>query len=477
MFIEDRIHAYVKHYTAAPQWVKTMAGGIYSVLPPALRYGRAYGRFMADIRQSSDPSLFQPQAQARLLQTLRHAANTVPAHAHMKAEAARDRSGLELLAQFPLLEKADFKANTARYLSSAMPASTHLMAYTGGSTSVPMKLYLEKSVSRSKDFAYNSTFDHLSGVGRGDIILALRGRTVPGSERPDGPIWMFDPIKRYLHLSSDHLEPKHMQRYLGALRKWKPTFVHAFPSALVPLFRWLHENDGHDVLQRLRGVQLFSENVYDHQLEFLGSVLNCPVLLDYGHSERAVKAISLKEDSRYFFWPLYGKVELVDRHGKPITQPGVLGEIVATGFDNRVMPLVRYRTGDLAMWSARPNTTRPGFDVVDKLEGRVQEFLVCSDHRLISIATIGAAHFEQLSGSDLMQFEQSEPGRAKLLVVSPVALASGVADQLRAGILEKTQGGLDVEVLRVERIARTVTGKHPLLVQRIDLSGYLGARI
>lgn len=478
MPIEDIVHPFLKFYTAAPQWVKSSLGHVYSMAPTRLRYGAKYDEFQAEINRCNDPAWTARRADEKLLATLRWAIETVPAYAHLKSALAEVRDASDatrLLAAFPLLEKESLKADSTRYLSTRMGPETHLMAFTGGSTSVPMKLYLEKYVSRSKDFAYNSTFDTVAGVGSGDVILALRGRSVPGAGKPGGSLWMYDPIKRYLHLSSDHLEAQYMPGYVEAIARWKPTIVHAFPSALVPLAHWLKANPAPEIVARIRAVQLFSENVYDYQVELIREVFGCPVLLDYGHSERAVKAISLPEDSRYFFWPLYGKVELVDNAGRSITEPGVLGEIVATGFDNRVMPLIRYRTGDLAMWSKSPNTIRPGFAVVERIEGRLQEFLVCRDHRLVSICTIGAAHFEQLASADMMQFEQDAPGKATLKVMSETELTPRARAALAAGVLAKTQGGLDIEIVRVDGIPRTGSGKHKLLVQRLDLSGYLGA--
>jgi phenylacetate-CoA ligase len=474
MPIEDVVHPLLKFYTASPQWIKSALGHLYARAPARLRYGVKYDEFVAEIARSDDRAWLARRADEKLLATLQLAADTVPAYAALRGELARDVAPAELLARFPLLTKQAIKASPDAYLSQSMGPHTHLMTYTGGSTSVPMKIYLEKYVSRSKDFAYNSAFDHVAGIGRGDIILALRGRTVPGANS-GGPLWMYDPIKRYLHLSSDHLEPPYMPGYLAALRKWKPTFIHAFPSALLPLARWLEAHPDPEITGRFRAIQLFSETIYDHHVDLLRRVFGCPVLFDFGHSERAVKAISLPHDPRYFFWPLYGHIELLDADGNPIHQPGVLGEIVATGFDNRVMPLIRYRTGDLAMWSSAPNSTRPGFAVVERIEGRLQEYLVCRDHRLVSIATIGAAHFEQLADAERMQFEQSEPGHAVLNVLSTTELTPKMRDAFIAGIRTKTQGGLTVEIRHVDQIARTVSGKHKVVQQHLDISRYLGA--
>jgi len=74
-----------------------------------------------------------------------------------------------------------------------------------------------------------------------------------------------------------------------------------------------------------------------------------------------------------------------------------------------------------------------------------------------------------------MQFEQHEAGRARLKVVSRDELPGQVKAALADGIRKKTQNGLEIEVVRVDDIPRTRIGKHRLLVQHLDISGYLGA--
>lgn len=475
MPIEDWIHPLLKHYTAAPQWVKTLVGNTYTAIPIGVRYGRKAPEFLAEIT-ITDPALLRKRASNKLLAVLDAATQHVPAYQHLRdIVTASELSPMEMLKRFPLVTKQELKANLDAYVSKGLPESLRMATFTGGSTSVPMKLYWHRHVTRPKSFAYNGEFDRIAGIGDTDVTLALRGRSVPGAGEPGKALWMFDPIKRYLHLSSDHLEPEHMPAYVEAIKQWKPTYIHAFPSAITPLAKWLEAHPEPSITQRIKCIQLFSENIYDYQVELLKRVFSCEVLCDFGHSEGAIKAISLPGDPRYFFWPLYGYVELVDFDGEAITEPGVLGEIVATSYDNMVMPLIRYRTGDMAMWTSKPNTLRPGFQVVDRIEGRLQEFLVCRDHRLVSICTIGAAHFEQLADADRMQFEQHEAGRATLRVISREELSASTKAALADGIRKKTQGGLDVEVVRVEDIARTRIGKHRLLVQHLDISGYLGA--
>jgi phenylacetate-CoA ligase len=199
------------------------------------------------------------------------------------------------------------------------------------------------------------------------------------------------------------------------------------------------------------------------------------VLRGYGHTERVLLAATMPDDDRYFFWPLYGHLELVDPAGEAITEPGVLGEIVGTSFDNSVMPFIRYRTGDFGAWSASPHPELPGYPVLERIEGRLQEFVVCNDERLISVCTLGAAHFSQLAEVEAIQYEQCKPGHLVLKIVSRKDLAADTVRKVSQAVADKTQGGCEVAISRVPSIVRTGRGKQQMLIQHLDISGYLGA--
>jgi phenylacetate-CoA ligase len=475
MSVEDAIYPLLSAYTKAPQWVKSAVGGVYSAIPLSWRRGAAYGQFR-NVLADHDAIRVSNYARHQLGETLRWAVTSVPAYRGLASVEDCLRQPEQVLAAMPLVSKSEIKADLSRYLSDAMPVSARLKTFTGGSTSEPMMFYLHKGVTRAREYAFMDDFHARVGLADQDVMLALRGRTVPSAGKPGGRLWMYEPIKRQLILSSDHLEPEFMPEYIGALRKWRPTFIDAFPSAIYPLARWLEEHPEPDVTGCIKGVLLYSENVYGYQMELLRRVFTCPVLKHYGHSERVLMAASMPDDERCFFWPQYGRVELVDEHKESITEPNVLGEIVGTSFDNRVMPFVRYRTGDMAMWSEKPgHPALPGYPVVERIEGRLQEFLVCRDHRLISICTMGAAHFDELASVDVIQYEQRVPGHFMLKVVTASPLHEEAKARIQRAVLEKTQGGCSAEVVEVQEIPRTVSGKHRMLVQHLDIGSYLWA--
>lgn len=475
MGFEDRIYPLLSLYIKSPQWVKSTLGRAYLVLPTLLRRGGHYRRFVAEAEQR-DPAALAALARGKLGATLAWALDTVPfyqPYRHLRAQLAVDPYAV--LAQLPLVGKPALKADLQQYLSTAMPPSRQLPTFTGGSTAHPMLFHLHKGISRAKEYAFMDSFHRRVGLGERDVVLALRGRSVPSAGRPGGALWMYEPIKRQLILSCDHLERANMADYVAAIRTWRPTYIQAYPSALHPLARWLKEHPAPDVTAAIRGIMLYSENLYDGQLALLREVFDCPVLCHYGHSERVLMAASMPDDDRCFFWPQYGHVELVDGHGRPVTQPGMLGELVGTGYDNRVMPFVRYRTGDMAILSERAHPDLPGYFAVERIEGRLQEFLVCHDRRLISICTMGAAHFDDLADVAMIQYEQHQPGQFVLKVVAAQPLAAAVRTRIERAVVAKTQGGCRVEVREVPHIARTGNGKHRMLIQHLDISNYYGA--
>ncbi len=474
--VEDLIYPLLKTYIASPQWVKHSVGWAYSAVPVRFRYGSAYRQFQNDSVAAMEPEDLQWQINRKLMQVLQWASLTVPAYRKFEKLIDPDAAPEVLLKQFPLIGKADIKADSERFLSTAISARQRLKTFTGGSTANPMMFYLQKNISRPKEYAFMDAFHNRIGLGQPDIVLALRGRTVPTAREQGGRLWMYEPIKRQLILSSDHLEPAYMPQYVQALREWRPTFIQAFPSALFPLAKWLAEHPEPDITDRMRGVMLYSENVYGFQMDLFREVFVCPVLKHFGQSERVLMAASMPDDERYFFWPQYGHFELVDSDGNAITQPGVLGEIVGTSFDNQAMPFIRYRTGDMAMLSDRPrHPLLPKYPVVERIEGRMQEFLVCRDHRLVSITTMGAAHFDELALVDAIQYEQREPGHFILNVVSRRPLDEKARRNIAHAVEVKTQSGCSAEVRTVGEIPRTERGKHRMLIQYLDVSAYLGA--
>ena len=473
--IEDLLHPFLGRYLGSPAWLKASAGRAYSLLPPRVRLGPAYETFRRQIEDTEGTAGALTLGLRKLEATLRCALETVPAYQRHRGLLNGRRDPREILERLPIVDKLDIKHHPERYLSTAMPETAQLPMFTGGSTRNPMQFFLQKHVSRPREFAFIQSFRDRVGANPGELILALRGRSVPSAATPGGKLWMVEPIRRQLILSSDHLEERFMPQYAKALARHRPRFIEAFPSALFPLARWLAANPVPEFTDGLEGVMLYSENVFEFQMAKFREVFHCPIVRHYGQSERVLMAATLPGDDRYFFWPQYGHLELVDAAGRAVRKPGQLGFVVGTSFDNAVMPFVRYRTGDLAMLCERGHPALPGYPACERIEGRLQEFVVCRDERLVSITTLGVGHFPELAAVEAIQYEQHQPGEVVLKVVAHPRLGPSQVEHIARAVREKMQGGCDVRIEHVDHIPRTDRGKFRMLVQNIDIRRYFGA--
>lgn len=95
----------------------------------------------------------------------------------------------------------------------------------------------------------------------------------------------------------------------------------------------------------------------------LETVYGCPVIDTYGTTETGVIGYTAPDAPGFSLLPTDLYVEIVDESGRPVPE-GEPGEICVTGGRNPYLPLLRYRTGDVARlaWS-----DPPGADPVPRL--------------------------------------------------------------------------------------------------------------
>ena len=141
-----------------------------------------------------------------------------------------------------------------------------------------------------------------------------------------------------------------------------------------------------------------------------------------------------------------------------------------------VMPFIRYRTNDYAVVADTPPRPERGFDVVERIEGRLQEFFVTHDERLIRVGNLYLARFSDFDPIEDMQYFQERPGELILRVVAGSTLPEDYCRELAGALREKMQNGCNVTIVQVASIERTRAGKRITIDQRLDIARYLQAR-
>src|SRR5882724_7651720 len=410
MSLEDQLYPLLPIYHRLPQGIRSAIGSVYRRLPHAWRYGARYGQFkkLATAGETWSVDEVQNYQLRQLRAVLHHAASHCPYYqrtfmrAGFRPENLHDPADLK---DCPLLEKQHLLEHLSEMVSTEIPASRRLYITTGGSTGVPVGFYLQRGVSRPKEQAFLDAMWRRAGYFAGARLAVIRGHVT--SSRAAGRIAAYDATRDWLLLSSYHLTPERLPEYLETIEKFKPDFLHAYPSAALQLAEYLDQS-GQTWRSPLRGVLCGSERLTLPQKRLLERVFKCRTYRWYGHSERVVLAGEGATSELFYFFPQYGFVEF-----GPINSDG-LCEVIGTSFHNLAMPLVRYRTGDYVRL-ADPRIDGPlefPWPAAADIAGREQEFLVSATNRRISLTAFNM-HDTTFDGLYAVQFYQDQPGIAE----------------------------------------------------------------
>lgn len=474
MALEDKLYPLLRLYDRFPESIRNGLGRVYRALPDSIKWGKAFRQFSnlaLDCRAWPAPKIrrFQTDELSTQIHTVW---NHCPRYREVFTKAGlspEDFRSLEDLQKFPFLEKADLQNHLEGLTNQSLPSKSRLYITTGGSTGVPVGFYLQRGVSRPKEQAFLEAMWARVGYHQAARVAVIRGHVT--SPRSAGSIHLLDTTRGWLLLSSYHLESDRLAEFLRLLEDFHPQFLHIYPSAALKLASLL-KSAGIPWRIPLSSLLCGSERLNDPQKRMLEEFFGCPVFRWYGHSERAALAGEGRNSSLFYFWPTYGYVEF----GEPDDEG--LCEIIATSFHNRVMPLIRYRTGDkVRLHSARsvsPET--PDINILapevwgctEDFAGRSQEFLITSSGREISLTAFNM-HDDIFDGLYAVQFRQIHPGEAEFCYVPSPAFDPARARMILERIRQKTGDDLVVSLRQVNETEKTSAGKHKWLVSNLGI--------
>src|SRR5690625_7054778 len=108
---------------------------------------------------------------------------------------------------------------------------TTLFRSTGGTMCEHLNFYIQKGINRTKEITHLNDLWSRIGFNHNDLRMVFRAGNIHNA-KVDNRYW-YDPIKNRLFASSFHLSPDDVELYVSLLNKYKPKFIHVYPSTLV----------------------------------------------------------------------------------------------------------------------------------------------------------------------------------------------------------------------------------------------------
>lgn len=406
----------------------------------------------------------------RLRALLNHAYRHVPYYHNLFNKhhiRPADIHSLEDLQMIPVTTRADVHQNVEAFIPANVDRKKLHTVHTGGTTGVPLTIYYD-ALTHAQEEAFRIRQWRWAGYRQGDRVLVLRDDFY-GRRGPQGALikWDYETTHNALILSTFHLNQAVMPEYIRMIREFQPQYIDAFSSALGILAIHMKEQGVEDI--RVRAVFLESETIYPWQRKLIQEQFGCYVYGAYGNSERAMDAVECEQHDGYHHCMEYGIIEILDERGYPVTKEGAAGVVTGTGLNTFCMPMIRYRTDDIAYYTSRRCSCGRDTPLIAHIEGRTQDVIVTRNDELVPV---GVLHIRALAYQKLRQFQfhQDTKGELTIRVIPGPMFGEEDAKVILEELNEQFHGQMTTKLIYVEDIPRTARGKYRFMDQELRLS-------
>jgi phenylacetate-CoA ligase len=447
-------------YRRAPIPVQHAMATGYGLREVGRRYTGSFRRLVAELEASEWRSADELAADqlVRLRRQLTWCGEEIPHYRRQFAELGfdpRDLGSVADLAQLPLVEKEHVRADP----ESFRPDRTTLKVVaqtTGGTTGTPLRYWATLDAVRFNYAVYEARCRRWAGTRFGDRVASLHGQPIVPAEDQEGPFWRRNLAFNQLYFSVYHLNHRTLPSYVDAMARFDPVLVVGYTSAVHRIAT--HLLDAGQVGRiRPRAVMVSSETLTASARADMEAAFGCRVFNSYSLGE-LVAYVSECQEGRLHVHTEYGVVEL---------EEGASGtEIVATGLINDAMPLVRYRTGDLATGSDEACPCGRGLPVLSDLRGRADDVVHTPEGAVVGPAPMSLA-FQRVSHLRRSQVVQDDPSRLLVRLEPAPEFTEDDRAFLDAELRKRLGTTIAIDYEMVDAFDRTSGGKERLIISTV----------
>lgn len=461
-------------YLASPIWAQQAMVGTYGWWWYRRRFGRSFGGLVAELKAREHWTAEQFRAlQEERLRKLFIAARRSPYYRQVFAEAGINPglAPFAALGRMPILSKETLRTTPQGLLTQNPPPRGTITFKSSGTTGTPTEIYytrdfhaLEMAIPEARNLSW-------AGVSHHDRRVMFGVRKVCRFEQRRPPFWRFSPAENMAYASIYHLSSRFLPHYLEFLRSYRPTVIMGYPSALNTVASYALSLQDHG-LPPAKAVFTTSETITADARERIEAAFQCRIYDRYCAVEMSLFA-SQCEYGRYHVSPEVGIIEIVDADGKE-APPGAMGEVICTGLQNTLQPLIRYRIGDIARWAIDQHChCGRAMRILESIDGRFEDICYTSDGRqMLRFDTL----FKGIKNVREAQVVQETLGLFTVYVVPANGFSAHEMGTIKEN-MEMHAGKVRVVVTPVNAIQRSSSGKFRAVVCNLspaDKSRFLG---
>ena len=355
----------------------------------------------------------------------------------------------EILEDMPIVTSLDISYNIDFYISKEYKEKNSYFASTGGTGTGrnPTKVLLAND-SYGIEWAHIlHMWSYLGYNKRNDLKLTLREKNLK-----DNKIIEYNPIYNELVVDPFKIKEGNIKRFVDEIKQYNFTFIHGYPSFVKEFMEYFKE---YNYRPKLIGILLGSEGATLEDKQAIGDFFNARVLHWYGLTERVTLAADFGCNNVYKVYTSYGYPRIVD------------GELIATTFVNKALPLINYKTGDGAEIMEDEHHL-----YIKNLKGREgKDFIYVNKHKKIPLLCI-TLNPEINNRILFYQTVQNEFGKIEIKLLPKPREKDELINALQslgknATTLKDSGLNIDFKIVTDKEIQRSYRGKLIQLIQNL----------
>jgi phenylacetate-coenzyme A ligase PaaK-like adenylate-forming protein len=286
----------------------------------------------------------------------------------------------EDIKKFPILDKEILRDQFANLKSTAFE-DKYFENTSGGSTGEPV-VFLQDIVHSEKGKAAKILFDEWAGRKDGEKKIKLWGSErdiLEGSQGINGLI--NTNLLNIILLNSFRMSEKDMKKYVEIINKEKPKIIEAYVQSVYELSKFIVNNKLQ--IYSPKGIITSAGTLYPDQKKLIEEVFSTKVYNRYGSREVGDMACSCEKDEGLHLNIFDHYIEILNDKLEPC-KPDEIGQIYVTTLNNHVMPLIRYKIGDMAVPAEDEQCScGRGLPLIKKVVGREVNLFKTKESTLI----------------------------------------------------------------------------------------------
>lgn len=367
------------------------------------------------------------------------------------------------IAKLPTLAKKDIQEHLDELIAPVHPKDQLLQDSSGGSTGKPTVFMTDRG---NRDLRRASVLmsDQWTGWRVGEKSAYLWGADRDVTALNNFKEWF---VERFVFqqsiLNAFKLTEESMQRYAALLLKEKPTLIIAYSNVALHFARFL-KGQAYQGMPFLKGIVCSAETLTESMRKEIESAFGCKVLNRYGSREIGLIASDCQYQHGLHINAEDVLVE-VDVDGLP-GDGEKLGEIIVTDLNNRAMPFIRYRTGDVGVASEAVCPCGRGLPLLASVKGRTSDFILHPAGHLIHGESFSHA-FYGIRSIKQFQVHQTALDRLHVNVVASQDFSIDQKKEIESKVKGIVGDAVVVNIAIVNEISIPASGKFRFAISDI----------